>query len=200
MTAQPGEGRLLQFVRHMHAIVDEPSLPEPEILRRTGQHLRQLVAYDDWLPEAFAQPHPEFYRQYLLYGDPLDRFSVVSFVWGPGQRTPVHNHTVWGAIGMLRGSEWGQAYAVRDGEPTAPAGAPERLEPGMVAFVSPGIGDVHQVWNAYDDRVSISIHVYGGNIGRIERQVFAAGEPTVKAFVSGYSGDVTPNLWARAPQ
>ena len=56
MTAQESEGRLLQFVQHMHAIVDEPNLPEHEILRRTGRHLHQLVAHDDWLPEAFATP------------------------------------------------------------------------------------------------------------------------------------------------
>lgn len=199
MTAHAEEGKLLQFVQRMTALVSGPAPGEPEILRRTGEYLGQLVAQDDWLAEAFAQPHPEFYRQYLLYGDPLDRFSVVSFVWGPGQRTPVHDHTVWGTIGMLRGSEWGQAYVpAGDGKPTTPRGPAERLDPGMVAFVSPKIGDVHQVWNAYEDRVSISIHVYGGNIGRIRRHVYAAGEGAAKPFVSGYSGDVTPNLWARA--
>jgi hypothetical protein len=45
------------------------------------------------------------YAQYLLHADPLERFSVVSFVWGPGQRTPVHDHTVWGLVGVLRGAE-----------------------------------------------------------------------------------------------
>ena len=41
-----------------------------------------------------AQPHPQYYQQHLLHCDPLERFSVVSFVWGPGQKTPVHDHTV----------------------------------------------------------------------------------------------------------
>jgi len=196
-SALPG-GRLLRFVRGMTALVSRGGMDEPWMLRETGGHLRELVAADDWLPDGFAQPHPSFYQQYLLYGDPLDRFSVVSFVWGPGQRTPIHNHTVWGAIGMLRGAECGQAFAVGPaGAPPRPVGEMERLDPGMVAFVSPSIGDVHQVWNAYPDRTSISIHVYGGNIGRIRRQVFGLEDSAAKEFVSGYSSDVTPNLWAQ---
>ena len=61
-------------------------------------------ATDAWLPEAYAEAGPR-YRQYLLHCDPLERFCVVSFVWGPGQKTPIHNHTVWGLVGMLRGEE-----------------------------------------------------------------------------------------------
>ena len=182
----------------MSGLVSTDSPGEPAILEQTGRHLRELVSVDDWLPDAFAQPHPQYYQQYLLYGDPLDRFSVVSFVWGPGQRTPIHDHTVWGAIGMLRGSEWSQAFELGErGQPPRASGPVERLEPGMVAFVSPSIGDVHQVHNAHDDRVSISIHVYGGNIDRIRRHVFAEHDGTPKEFVSGYSGDVVPNLWPR---
>ena len=192
-----GAARLLHFVREMTALVACGGLEEQDVLRETGRYLAALVQTDDWLPPAYAVPHPKFYQQYLLYGDPLDRFSVVSFVWGPGQRTPIHNHTVWGAIGMLRGAELGQAFALgTGGQPPQPVGEKERLDPGGVVFVSPTIGDVHQVWNAYPDRTSISIHVYGGNIGRVRRQVFAAEDGAVKEFVSGYSNDQTPNLWA----
>ena len=28
--------------------------------------------------------------------DARERFSVVSFVWAPGQKTAIHDHTVWG--------------------------------------------------------------------------------------------------------
>ena len=68
------------------------------------------MSHDDWLPEEFAAPSPESYRQYLLHCDPLERFSVVSFVWMPGHRTPIHDHTVWGLVGVMRGEEtqlWG---------------------------------------------------------------------------------------------
>src|SRR4051794_11981339 len=40
---------------------------EPRILAEGGALLRALVARDDWLPEAFAQPHPVYYQQHLLH-------------------------------------------------------------------------------------------------------------------------------------
>jgi predicted metal-dependent enzyme (double-stranded beta helix superfamily) len=56
--------------------------------------LAGLVAADDWLPERFAEPDPGHVRQYLLYCDPRERFSVVSVVWAPGPGRPIHDHTV----------------------------------------------------------------------------------------------------------
>jgi predicted metal-dependent enzyme (double-stranded beta helix superfamily) len=41
----------------------------------------------------------------------------------------------------------------------------------------------------YEDRVSISVHVYGGNIGRISRHVFDPETSTRKTFISGYSNE-----------
>ncbi|RZM21398.1 MAG: cysteine dioxygenase, partial [Sphingomonas sp.] len=76
-------------------------------------------------------------------------------------------------------------------------GAIERLEAGEVEAVSPSVGDIHRVSNAFDDRVSISIHLYGSNIGAVERATYdAAGTP--KRFVSGYANAVLPNLWDRS--
>jgi predicted metal-dependent enzyme (double-stranded beta helix superfamily) len=73
-------------------------------------------------------------------------------------------------------------------------GVPARLDPGQVEAVSPRIGDIHRVANAFDDRVSISIHVYGANIGAVRRATYdAAGRP--KPFVSGYSNTTLPNFW-----
>ncbi len=64
-----------------------------------------MIRHDDWLPAAYAAPDPARYRQYLLHCDSAERFSIVSFVWGPGQLTPIHDHTVWGLVGVLRGAE-----------------------------------------------------------------------------------------------
>lgn len=184
--------RLRSFVTDLADLLRrEPD--EPEILSQGGQLLAALVAQDDWLPDAFAQPDPERYRQYLLHCDSAEAFSVVSFVWGPGQATPVHDHTVWGLVGVLRGAELSQAYARTDAG-LRPQGPPTRLAAGEVEAVSPRIGDIHQVANAFDDRASISIHVYGANIGAVRRSTYdAEGRP--KPFVSGYSNTALPNLW-----
>ena len=191
------ESRLLNFVSAMTRLVDSGPADEDRLLAGAKPLMQKLVAQDDWLPEAMAQPHPQYYQQHLLYGDPLDRFSLVSFVWGPGQHTPVHNHTVWGVIGMLRGSECAQRYTQDADGHVQSTGEEETLRPGDIDVVSPSLGDIHLVRNALSDQVSISIHLYGGNIGRIQRHVFVPGTGEVKNFISGYSNALSPNLWAR---
>lgn len=185
--------KLLTFVKALSRML-EGQPPETSILERGSALLADLVKHDDWLPEAFTRPHPQFYQQYLLYADPLDRFSMVSFVWGPGQKTPVHDHMTWGLIGMLRGQEIDTHY-FKEADGQYRRGDSTLLMPGQVGSVSPATHDVHEVANYYEDRTSISIHVYGGNIGRIQRHVFDPVSGQEKSFVSGYSNDVVPNLW-----
>ncbi|MBO9546309.1 cysteine dioxygenase [Caulobacter sp.] len=187
--------RLSDFVADLSDLLDQTG-DEAVILREGAALLAHLVAADDWLPEPQSQPDPARYQQYLLHRDPAGRFSVVSFVWGPGQATPVHDHTVWGLVGVLRGAELSQAYE-RRGEALAAAGEVQRLEAGQVEAVSPTVGDIHRVANAFDDLVSISIHVYGADIGTVKRSTYDAdGKP--KAFVSGYADVPPPLLFDRA--
>jgi len=183
---------LKQFIATVHQELSQRS--DDSIALRLVEPMRELVARDAWLPDAMAVAHPRYYQQHLLHADPADRFSLVSFVWGPGQSTPVHNHTVWGVIGVLRGAEFNQRFDVGHAGPPRPVGTEELLAAGEVDIVSPTHGDVHRVRNAYDDRVSISIHLYGGNIGRIERSVFddRTGQP--KSFTSGYSSILDARL------
>jgi predicted metal-dependent enzyme (double-stranded beta helix superfamily) len=193
-----GVDRFRQFLCDLTRLCDAGA-DESTIREQGAASLRALVAQDDWLPPEFAEPDPVQYRQYLLYCDPLERFSVVSFVWGPGQRTPVHDHTVWGLIGMLRGAEISRNYTVDRSGHLTPAGD-ERLLPGAVAAVSPQIGDIHLVENALPDRPSISIHAYGANIGAIARHVFVPESGETKPFVSGYANRTLPNLWDRSAE
>lgn len=186
----PNLARLRRFVLDLAALLDrEPD--EATILQQGAALLGDLIAVDDWLPEAYAQPDPDRYRQYLLHCDSAERFSVVSFVWGPGQVTPVHDHTVWGLVGVLRGAELSQAYSVDGGVVPGPT---TRLEAGLVEALSPQGGDIHKVSNALPDRPSISIHVYGANIGAVRRSTFDPAGAR-KDFISGYSNTATPNLW-----
>ncbi|MEN9314519.1 MAG: hypothetical protein RIS35_912 [Pseudomonadota bacterium] len=189
---------LRDFVAEMTRLV-ERTQDEPTILAEGRKLLAKLIADDAWLPEAFTAQNPTTYSQYLLYCDPLERFSVVSFVWGPGQKTPVHDHTVWGLVGMLRGAELCQAYEPQ-GDRVVSQGREHTLKPGMTAAVSPTVGDWHVVSNALADRPSISIHVYGANIGAVRRHMVDAASGEIRDFVSGYSSAVLPNLWDRSAQ
>src|SRR6266702_4133249 len=189
MTGLP---KLRTFVAEIARVV-EAKLDETATLAQLAPKLKELVVADDWLPDAYAAADGRAYRQYLLYADPLDRFSIVSFVWGPGQGTPIHDHRVWGLVGVLRGEEVSISYA-RQADASLRPGAVERLARGTVAAVSPGIGDIHAISNGLSDKSSISIHVYGGNIGRIHRSVFDATTGAEHEFISGYSNEFVPNL------
>ena len=185
--------RLREFVRGMTQLVARREADEPGLLDGGAALLADLLAHDDWLPEAFAAPAPEGYRQYLLHCDPLERFSVVSFVWLPGQKTPVHDHLTWGLVGQLRGEEMCEEFV------RTPDGAYRRagghcMRRGDIDRVSPTLGDVHAVANA-SGSTSVSIHVYGANIGLQRRHVFDPVTGAAREFVSGYHNPTVPNFW-----
>ena len=195
MNAPANIARLRDFVSDLAAVLDESS-DEGVILAKGSALLARLVAQDDWLPDAYAVPDPGRYQQYLLHCDSRERFSVVSFVWGPGQGTPIHDHTVWGLVGVLRGRERAENFTRLD-DGSLVAGTVGELRPGDVEALSPTAGDIHRVSNALTDAPSISIHVYGGNIGAVRRSTFVV-DGTPKLFISGYANDAVPNLWDRS--
>lgn len=190
--AAPNLSRLRGFVQDLTRLAERHGADEARMLDEGERLLKGLVSHDDWLPEAYAAPSPESYRQYLLYCDPLERFSVVSFVWMPGHRTPIHDHTVWGLVGVMRGEELCEEYSPQIRKVGAHA-----VRPGDIDRVSPRIGDIHVVSNA-GAQTAVSIHVYGANIGAVRRHTFdgATGQP--REFVSGYHNAAVPNLWDRS--
>jgi predicted metal-dependent enzyme (double-stranded beta helix superfamily) len=182
---------LRSFVRAFEQLLGSGA-DEAAIFRDGRTLLAILVADDGWLPAALAEPDPDSYRIHLLHLDPARRFSVSAMVWGPGQGTPIHDHTVWGMVGVLRGRERCEEFGlpVRPGGPLLP-GPVHELGPGDIDLVSPSIGDIHRVSNALADGTSVSIHVYGGDIGTIVRTRYdAAGRAT--PFVSPYASCLLP--------
>ena len=171
----------------IHAIEQglQQNLQGEKLIQNFLSTFKQTLKQSTWLSDEFKQPHPEYYQQYLLYLDPQERFSIVSFVWGPGQKTPIHNHEVWGVIGVLEGAEISTTYTrTEQGFQKQPE--PDYLQQGDTDWFTPETGDIHAVENAFDDRVSISIHIYGANIGKVERFTYQV-DGTPKPFISGYS-------------
>ena len=186
---------LRDFVCAMTELVGAAA-DEARLLVAARTHLARLIARDDWLADVFAAPRPDRYAQYLLHADALERFSVVSFVWSQGQQTPVHNHTVWGLVGVLRGAERCEEFALNEGLALA-TGRQHVMERGDIEAVSPTVGDWHRVSHAAQDGPTVSIHVYGANIGAVRRsRIDEAG--VMRDFVSGYDNTLLPNLWDRS--
>ena len=166
--------------------------------------LGELVKHDDWLPDSAAKVPAHGYAQNLLWCDPFERFCVVSFVWAPSANTPVHDHQMWGLVGMLRGSETSLHFTRHPETGVLVPGELNRLEPGGVEVLVPAPrnpgGDIHQVTNALADQGSVSIHVYGGNIGAVRRHTFDVKTGAPNLFVSGYTNREQPNIWDRSAE
>ncbi len=190
--------RLREFVIGMTGLVQRHGRDELALLREGGELLGQLIASDDWLPDAFAAAHPARHQEYLLHCDPLGRFSVVSFVLAPGQKTPVHDHTVWCLMGILRGTERIDEYR-HEGEGAPMQKTGEHLcRAGDIEVASPAVGDIHVIANERRDQAAVGIHAFGANIGGLMRRTFALATGEPHALVSGYANSLLPNLWDRS--
>lgn len=187
--------RLKAFIQDFTHLIDKVGSDERQIFINGKELLQSLIAHDDWLPEEFAQSSPDSYQQFLLHCDPLERFTLASFIWGPGQCTPIHDHTVWGMVGVLRGGEVCEEFAIDKETGHLKVAGQHLIQAGEVDLVSPRVGDIHRVSNAMSDQVSISIHVYGANIGLVNRHTYHIGSGDAQTFISGYTNAVLPNIW-----
>jgi len=195
---------LTQFVSDFTQLVDSMGCPqtpqqERELLTKGQPLLSKLIASDHWLADDFRLSHSSRYQQYLLYCDPLERFSLVSFVWAAGQKTPIHDHCVWGMIGVLQGIEICQEYHVDEQSQQLLETKQHSLQVGEIDWVSPYLGDIHRVSNGLEQGDSISIHLYGSNIGKTERHIYQPNQSDqgykMQAFISGYDNSMLPNIW-----
>jgi predicted metal-dependent enzyme (double-stranded beta helix superfamily) len=179
---------LKRFIWDIQSIVELAEI-DREIFVIGRDLMARLIASDDWLPNDFAtlpQGRAEAWRQFHLYADAMARFCVVSTVLSPGQALPICREPVWEIMGTLRGAIGRQRFALPVGAPPLANGAAKLLKPGAVETFSPKSGEAVQLVNALDDRPSISIHVYGGDIGRLVRRA-AAVDGSISAFSSGYA-------------
>lgn len=177
---------LREFIREFTELIERDNSDEQIIIAEGTKLLSRLISTPDWLPGRCRQSHRDHYLQHLIYCDPQERFSVISAVWSPGQSVPAHNHTVWGLVGQLCGSETSTEYMHSGvGTPMVESNVVQ-LCPGQVLAVSPRIGDIHSVANNSSDELSISIHVYGGNIGKISRHMFDIETGEIREFISAF--------------
>jgi predicted metal-dependent enzyme (double-stranded beta helix superfamily) len=141
-------------------------LAESELPAAVGTALQPHLGQPDLLDPRHMRGAADSYRRHLLYADPLRRFSILALVWAPGQHTPVHGHTAWGAVGMHQGRLEARSYELLDaGEGLWTCAERERFEagPGATSWVQPGLRDIHRLACA-GSQPAISIHVYGRDL------------------------------------
>jgi len=150
------------------ATVVRSDAPAIEVSRQVADTLTPFLAMPDLLDADQTRGRADCYTQHVLYVDPASRFSIVSLVWMPGQRTVIHDHVSWCVVGVYQGVEQETLYRlVDDGlEPAhlVRTGQSANLA-AMTSFFAPP-GDIHEVCNASDDTV-ISVHVYGADVSTL---------------------------------
>ncbi|MBI4471181.1 MAG: cysteine dioxygenase family protein [Acidobacteria bacterium] len=165
------------IVRQIH----EPSA----VVAAIEPFLQTLVRTPDWLDARYRRAIPEkAYAQYLLYRPRDYTFSVVSFVWNPGQGSPIHDHCTWGVIGQYAGIEEETRFR-KLANGSIEKAAVVSVNPGDVSHVYPPDRDIHQIMNR-TTVPTISIHIYGGDIGSQPRHIYDLATRAVRPFISGY--------------
>jgi 3-mercaptopropionate dioxygenase len=180
----PVPAALRRFIWDIQSMV-ELAESEREILVIGRDLMARLIATDDWLPTVFSVPNSAGGQQFQIYRDGLERFSIVSTVLRSGDSLAISQASVWEIAGVLRGAVTRRRL---DGFPTkrAPTGGSRLFQAKTLETCSSKSGKFLELCNAQDDRTSIVIHVYGGDIGQISRRSYAS-DGGVEAQPLGYA-------------
>ena len=134
-------------------------------------HLAREPAFAAWLLPLLERESEGWYVAHP--GDALDgSYSLQVFVWPPGTRTRIHDHSSWGAYHCALGTIFEERYErLDDGSRHEHARLHEvwRLPWGPRAVTStllPGDGGIHRVGNPYGE-AAISVHLYGPRTGEV---------------------------------
>src|SRR5207247_10774286 len=175
------------FVTETRSIVEQSLAPAAacELIR---PRFAELLAADRWLPERFQEPAPESgmgggIGQWLLYRAGDASLSLFSLVVPAGAETPVHDHLAWGLVGLYRGTQDEEIYALEDGE----LALVERraLEPGDFYALIPPRDDIHRV-RTTSAAPSVSIHLLPNDTGCVWRHAYAPSTGDASPFRSAY--------------
>jgi 3-mercaptopropionate dioxygenase len=182
---------LCAFVDEIDAAVHETT-GEREIAERVLDGLARLLEHGLDLDRRFCAPRADRYVMYPIFVADDGLFSVASAVWNVGQCTPIHDHGVWGVVGIVAGIEREVRYVHhREANALAPRGTFE-FGPGDTTVCCTSDDDVHQV-SCGSSAPCIGIHVYGGDIGTRWRHQFDPSTGTAEPFISKWP-------WLAAPE
>ena len=175
------------FVAGVRAAIDHSSSPE-DACERIRPRFAELLDDDEWLPAEYQAPVPGSgmgggIGQWLLFRAADRSLCLFSLVVPPGSRTPIHDHLVWGLVGLYRGGQDEEFYA--PGEGTIECTRRRPLRPGDHYVLMPPEGDVHRV-RTTSPETSVSIHLLAGDAGCIARHTFDEHTGAAAPFVSGY--------------
>jgi predicted metal-dependent enzyme (double-stranded beta helix superfamily) len=153
-------------------IDDAVKLGDPDaITQRVKQELQDAIrARTVDLPARFHQVRPDGYARRLLHRDDALGYTAVVMTWGPGQRTPLHDHAgIWCVEGVVEGRMDVTQFDLVEDQETVAGHAYTFEAKGCVHAAVGSAGclippfEYHVLANALD-KPSITLHVYGGEM------------------------------------
>jgi 3-mercaptopropionate dioxygenase len=148
----------------------------------------ELLADPDWLPGHYQVPAPDGgmgggIGQWLLYRAGDGSLSLFSLVVPPGSETPIHDHLAWGLVGLYRGTQDEEIFALRDG--ALELADRRSLDQGDFYVLLPPRDDIHRV-RTTSTETSVSIHLLGNDTGCVWRHTYDEASGAARPFRSGY--------------
>lgn len=138
------------------------------------------------LPACVHEPIEDHYARREIYRSPTHGYSVVAMTWGPGQGTPVHDHSgLWCVEGVWDGELEIVQYELleQDGERVRfRAAGGMHAGPGSAGSLIPP-HEYHTIRNTDADAIAISLHIYKGPMECCSKFVRQAGDTTGEWFV-----------------
>ena len=176
------------FIADVRAAIKGAATPH-EACARIEPSFSRLLADPGWLPESHACDAPESgmgggIGQWLLFRSGDGTLSLFSLVVPAGAQTPVHDHLAWGLIGLYRGTQDEDVYAL-DANGRARLARSQQVVPGDFFALIPPDGDIHRVRTSSSE-TSVSIHLLTNDVGCIWRHKFDPESGEASPFRSGY--------------
>jgi 3-mercaptopropionate dioxygenase len=188
------QGPFARFIRSVEAMREEGTAEAP-LVQGVERALTELLKRHAWLSPEHRRGFPDRYRQHVLHVSPDGSFSVVTLVWLPGQKIPIHDHVTWCVVGVYEGEEEEIRYRLyEDGDRRflVPEGS-LKTQPGQVTTLVPPEEDIHQVSNVGEGE-AISIHVYGPDIGHLGSSINRTFD---ELPILPFPGDARRVRWSR---
>ena len=155
----PGHDKLVAAIDAAVSVGDEHAVTAA--LRNTL--CKMIRDRDVNLPDCVFDPIQDHYARRELYRSPELGYSVVAMTWGPGQGTPMHDHSgLWCVEGVWDGELEITQFELleREGENFRfRAAGGMHAGPGSAGSLIPP-HEYHTIRNASNDSVAVSLHIY----------------------------------------
>lgn len=136
---------------------------------------------EEFLRPEHLRADPEHYARNAIHVPRTRLLSLFALVWNPGQWTPVHDHSSWGVVGIVRGVLQERNYIRigaddgRDAGISLLRGGVILMSPGTVTSFVPNPDHIHVTGVPEDGAPTVSLHLYGREMNSFHVYDVAAG-------------------------